>query len=185
LRLGKSAEAVIDYLVDVAGGSATIEEIADFMHSARPWELKRRVINRLAERGIVTLSGDTISLVADWLEALNQEREVSGEISAYKRDFEKFNRERTGYRDRHQNKPERAASHEEMREHRESYPLRRREAISQALARLFEERPEYRGRRPGQVACMLPWYLPADFPRGPDGPPKDREVENILDGAAA
>ncbi|MBV9452647.1 MAG: hypothetical protein JOZ19_00780 [Rubrobacter sp.] len=52
------------------------------------------------------------------------------------------------------------------------------------LARLFAERPEYRGRRTGQISCRLPWYLPADFPHGPDGLSKDAEVEAILDGEA-
>jgi hypothetical protein len=54
-----------------------------------------------------------------------------------------------------------------------------------AIALLFAERPEYRGHRAGQIVCQLPRYLPADFPLGVIGLPKDREVEAILNGEAA
>jgi hypothetical protein len=97
----------------------------------------------------------------------------------------RYNRERDGYRNRENVKPEPAPSEEEMREHRETAPRRRREAIELAVSRLFSERPEFRGRRPGQIVCMLPWYLPASFPRGMDGSPTDAEIEEILDGQAA
>jgi len=82
-------------------------------------------------------------------------------------------------------RPEPAPSQEEMRETRESYPERRREAIKAALARLFQEQPEYRGRRAGQITCRLAFYFSPDFPRGRDGTPKDAEVEEIMDGTAA
>ena len=39
--------------------------------------------------------------------------------------------------------------------------------------------------RAGQITCRLAFYLAPDFPRGPDGVPKDSEVEAILDGVAA
>jgi hypothetical protein len=74
---------------------------------------------------------------------------------------------------------------EEMRGGREGYPERRREATKAAIARLFQEHPEYRGRRVGQITCRLVSYLSPDFPRGPDGVPKDTEVEAILDGVRA
>jgi len=80
---------------------------------------------------------------------------------------------------------DRAPTEEEMQERRESYLERRRAAVEQAVARLFSARPEYRGRRTGQVTCALVSYLGADFPRGGDGLPKDAEVEAILDGVAA
>jgi hypothetical protein len=80
---------------------------------------------------------------------------------------------------------DRAPTEEEMQERRESYLERRRNAVEQAVARLFSARPEYRGRRTGQVTCALASYLGADFPRGGDGLPKDAEVEIILDGVAA
>jgi hypothetical protein len=72
-----------------------------------------------------------------------------------------------------------------MRESRDSYPVRRQGAIGDALARLFRDHPEYRGRRIGQITCRLVEFLPQYFPRGPDGVPKDSEVEEILDGFAS
>jgi hypothetical protein len=63
-------------------------------------------------------------------------------------------------------------------------PERRKRAIAAAIAGLFAQRPEYRSRRVGQIVCQLPRYLGPDFPRGPDGLPKDAEVEEILAGEA-
>jgi len=82
-------------------------------------------------------------------------------------------------------KPHRAPSVDEMREDRESYPERPRDDGIAAIAALFRERPEYRGRRVGQITARLVHYVGPDIPRGQDGAPKDREVEAILDGHAA
>jgi hypothetical protein len=181
-RLGKSCEAVVDYL-DRAGGAMTLEELADAMGVSRAWEFRRRVVSRLEAAAVVECSGNMVSLVADWLENLNEERENTGEIAAYRRDMARYERERAGYANRNENKPDRSPSQEEMQATRESYPERRREAIEAAITRLFREHPEYRGRRAGQITCRLVSYLSEDFPRGPDGVPKDAEVETILDGA--
>jgi hypothetical protein len=183
-RLGKSCEAVVDYL-DRAGGTMTIEGLADAMGVARVWEFRRRVVSRLEAAGVVECTGKVVSLVSGWLEALNEERENAGEIAAYRRDMARYDRERAGYANRHENKPDRSPSQEEMRDFRESYPDRRSEAIKASLTRLFREYPEYRGRRVGQITCQLLFYLPEDFPPGPDGAPKDAEVEAILDGERA
>jgi hypothetical protein len=121
LRLGKSAEAAIDFLEQL-GGSAAITDLAELLHVSRVRDFRRRVIGRLEERGIVTVFGETVALVEDWLEALNVEREVSGEIAAYRRDMERYNREREGYRSRHQNMPDRAPSEEEMAEYQAARP---------------------------------------------------------------
>lgn len=183
-RLGKSCEAVVDYL-DMAGGTMTLEELADAMGVARAWEFRRRVVSRLEAASVVECSGNTVSLVSEWLEALNEERENTGEIAAYRRDMARYERERAGYANRHENKPDLSPSQEEMQDFREGYPERRRKAIESAMARLFREHPEYRGRRVGQITCRLVSYLSPDFPRGPDGAPKDAEVETILDGECA
>ena len=82
-------------------------------------------------------------------------------------------------------KADEAPTEEEMRQRREAAPDNRREAIRQAIARLFHERPEYRTRRVGQITCALINYIGADFPRGSIGHPKDCEVEELLDGVAA
>jgi hypothetical protein len=87
-------------------------------------------------------------------------------------------RERAGYRDRHRNRAGYAPPNGATRERRESYPTRRRAA----MARLFAERPEYRARRVGQIVCAVAAYVGLEFPRGPDGLPKDAEVEELLAG---
>jgi hypothetical protein len=121
LRLGKSAEAAIDFLEQL-GGSAAIADLAELLHVSRLRDFRRRVVGRLEERGIVTVSGETIALVDNWLEALNVEREASSEIDAYRRDMERYNRERVAYNNRHQNKPDHAPSEEEMDEYQATRP---------------------------------------------------------------
>lgn len=183
LRLGKTGGAVVDIL-DRGGGSATVDEIADVLQLPRTRDLRRRHLPRLEERGIVTLVGDTVTLVSDWLEALDRDREGAGEIAAHRRDVARYAREREAYRDRHRNRPAPAPTERGMRERREGAAGRRRGAIESAIASLFREYPEFRRRRAGQIACALVTrdMVPDDFPRGvdPGGPPKDREVEAIL-----
>jgi hypothetical protein len=192
IRLGKSCERVMDSL-EAAGGTMTLSALADAMDIKRPRDLTRRrtletgkgrdgFVTRLQAVGVLAVEGDTVTLAEDWLEALDRERDRAGEIALYRRDMAQYNREREGYRNRHKVKADPTPSQEEMREAREGYPGRRREAIEGALARLFQKRPEYRARRVGQITCRLMFHLPDDFPRGPDGAPKDAEVEAILDG---
>ncbi len=194
-RLGKGCELSVDSL-EVARGGMRLAELADAVGVKRPRDLVRRknletgkgrdgYVTRLVDAGVAVLDGDTVYLAEDWLEALDRERDRSGEIELYKRDMAQYNRERDGYGNRHNVKPAPAPTDEELREVRESYPRRRREAIEAAIARLFKDHPEYRGRRVGQIACRLVDYLPADFPRGPSGVPKDFEVEAVLDGECA
>ncbi len=128
LRLGKSSEAVIDYL-ERTGGAATVEDLAEFMRVTRVRDFRRRVINRLAERGIVTAAGDTVTLVADWLDALDVERQNSGEIrneqgedGAYERDMKRYNLQRVGFKNRHKNKAGKAPSEEDMDVYRGTRP---------------------------------------------------------------
>jgi hypothetical protein len=97
-RLGKGCGAVIDAL-EQAGGSATVEELADALHKARPRDVRRRYIARLETAGVVECSGDDVSLAAEWLDALNRERDAAGEIAAYQRDMSRYAREREAYRD--------------------------------------------------------------------------------------
>ncbi len=113
LRLGKSAEAAIDFLEQL-GGFATVEDLAELLHVSRVRDFRRRVIGLLEERGIVTVTGENVALVEDWLEALNREREASGEIAAYKRDMERFNREREGYANRDKHAPDDAPTPAEL-----------------------------------------------------------------------
>jgi Mn-dependent DtxR family transcriptional regulator len=92
-RLGKTCGAVIDVLD--GRGTATIREIADVLQISRHRDLRRRVIARLEERGIVTVSGDEkVMLVGNWLERLNEERERSGEIERLESDMRRYDEQR-------------------------------------------------------------------------------------------
>jgi hypothetical protein len=48
----------------------------------------------LEASGVVECSGDTVSLTPDYLDALNRERLISGEIEAERRDRERYEDER-------------------------------------------------------------------------------------------
>jgi hypothetical protein len=62
--------------------------------------------------------GDTVTLVDNWLEALNVERVAMGEIAAYRRDLVKFNCERKAYASRHKHLAEKAPSDAELERQR-------------------------------------------------------------------
>lgn len=183
-RLGKIRGAVLDVL-DAGGGSATVGEICEVLHRSRPRDLKRRVLPMLEEAGILAVDGDTVTLAEDWLKRLHEARVFGGEAQAEALEEARHRRQSEAFRRRLEVVPDEAPTEEEMRERREALPHQRREAIRSAIATLFAERPEYRARRVGQITCQLPRYLPADFPRGPDGLPKNAEVEELLAGAAA
>jgi|SRR5215203_889409 len=112
-RLGKSCEAAVDYL-DRAGGVMPLEELADVMGVSRIWDFRRRVVSRLEKAGVVECSANVVSLGAEWLQALNEERVNTGEIAAYRRDMARYVRERVAYAKRHENRPEHAPTHEEI-----------------------------------------------------------------------
>jgi hypothetical protein len=164
----------------------------------------------LLEAGIVQWVSDVqtrrevLRLTADWQERLHAARvlgqEVTGGLEIKRDDGETVSltvegadekavsdlaRKRRAYRNRHKLKPQPAPSDDELGERRESYPDRRRAYIERAIAQLFDEKPEYRSRRVGQITCQLVNYLASDFPRGLDGAPKDAEVAAILEGVAA
>ena len=112
-RLGKTCGAVLDVL-EAAGGTMTIDQLADALHVARPRDLRRRVVARLEEAGVVECSGNTVRLTADWLEALNRDRDRAGEIDAHRRDMARYARERTAYANRNRTKPGRSPGRAEM-----------------------------------------------------------------------
>jgi len=99
-RLGKSCGAALDAL-EAAGGSSTVEQLAATLKVKRLRDLRRRVIARLEQAGVVECYEGNVCLLPDWKEALNRERERAGEISAYRRDVLRYARERDAYRNRH------------------------------------------------------------------------------------
>lgn len=80
-RLGKIRGAILDVL-DHAGGCTTLLEIADTLHRKRPRDLRRRNLPMLEQAGIITMDGDTVSLSDNWLDALEEQRKLGGEIEA-------------------------------------------------------------------------------------------------------
>src|SRR5215207_5473060 len=184
VRLGKVRGAILDVL-DVAGGSATLQEIAEALHRKRPRDVRRRNLPMLEDAGILTVDDDVVTLADNWLEALEVQRELGKEAEADELAAVRHRLKSRAFHSRHERPPDEAPVEDEMRAHREGYSERRRQYIVEAMTRLFAERPEYRTRRPGQVTCALIGYLDPNFPRGQDGYPKDAEVEEILGGAAA
>ena len=92
-RLGKIRGAILDAL-DVAGGSGTLREIAAILHRKRPRDIRRRMLPMLEEAGVIVVTGDVVTLAADWLEALERETDHEPDERA-RRNYE---RRRDGYR---------------------------------------------------------------------------------------
>jgi hypothetical protein len=104
--VGKSAGQVVDTL-EAAGGSAlTLEELADRTGCKRPRDLRRRTLPRLVEAGVVAVEAGVVALAGDWREALEVERERAGENAAYRRDADRYEREREAYRRRDETAPD-------------------------------------------------------------------------------
>jgi len=200
-RLGKIRGVMIDAL-DANAGELEMVELASILHKKRPRDLVRAKARgsksgrngpaiMLLQAGIVEWACDVatrrevLRLTPNWLEALENARRLGEEIEAEERDQARHRRQSEAFRRRHETKADKDPAEDEMRGRREGGAERRRQAIEAAIAELFREHPEYRGRRAGQVTCALARYIGPDFPRGPDGLPKDAEVEAILEGMAA
>jgi hypothetical protein len=80
-RLGKTRGAILDAL-DAGGGVLTLKEIADALYRKRARDLRRRNLPMLEEAGIISVDGDVVSLAEDWLDRLEDARELGGEIEA-------------------------------------------------------------------------------------------------------
>jgi len=184
VRLGKIRGAILDVL-DAAGGSATLQEVADALHRKRARDIRRRNLPMLEEAGILAVEDDVVILADNWLEALEVQRKLGKEVEADELAAVRHRLKSRAFHNRHKVKVDEAPVEDEMRAHRDGYAERRRWAIEEAIARLFQECPEYRGRRPGQVTCAIARYIGPEFPRGQDGYPKDAEVEAILSGKVA
>jgi hypothetical protein len=80
-RLGKIRGAILDAL-DAGGGTLTLQEIADALHRKRARDIRRRNLPMLEAAGIVEVHGDVVSLAADWLARLEEQRRLGKEIEA-------------------------------------------------------------------------------------------------------
>ncbi len=99
-RLGKTCGAAVDAL-DKYGPSLEVDALARILGAKRPRDLRRRVIARLEACGVVSCAGDLVSLTDDWLEALNRERELAGELAQHERQLLQTNLESVRFRNRH------------------------------------------------------------------------------------
>jgi hypothetical protein len=80
-RLGKIRGAILDAL-DSGGGTLTLRQITDVLHRSRPRDIRRRNLPMLEEAGIIEVHGDVVSLTDGWLEALDDQRRLGGEIDS-------------------------------------------------------------------------------------------------------
>jgi len=78
-RLGKIRGAILDAL-DAAGGTLTVQQIAEALHRSRARDIRRRNLPMLESAGIIEVDGDVVSLADNWLEALDDQRRLGKEI---------------------------------------------------------------------------------------------------------
>jgi Domain of unknown function (DUF3854) len=98
-RLGKIRGAILDAL-DLAGGTLTLQEIADALHRSRPRDIRRRNLPMLEDAGILTVDGDAVTLAHDWLEALEDQRRLGKEIEAEEIARERYKLKSRAYHNR-------------------------------------------------------------------------------------
>jgi hypothetical protein len=105
-RLGKTRGAILDAL-DAGGGVLTLQEIADALHRKRARDLRRRSLPMLEEAGIITVEGDVVTLTEDWLDRLEDARELGGEIEAEELARRRYREKSRAYHNRQQVEPAR------------------------------------------------------------------------------
>jgi hypothetical protein len=103
-RLGKTRGAILDAL-DAGGGVLTLEEIADALHRKRARDLRRRNLPMLEEAGIISVDGDVVSLAEDWLDRLENARELGGEIEAEEHARRRYRDKSRAYHNRREVEP--------------------------------------------------------------------------------
>ena len=141
-RLGKIRGAVLDFLV-AAGGKIPLEELGEVLRRRRGDLVRRKAKDRrrdgilvmLEDAGIVVVEGGVVSLAADWLEALDRELDLAGELEARRLQADKHAREREAFRNRRQVEPEKAPTEAEMDATREERRRRREAAFEEERRR--------------------------------------------------
>jgi Domain of unknown function (DUF3854) len=103
-RLGKTRGAILDAL-DASGGVLNLQEIADVLHRKRARDLRRRSLPMLEEAGIITVDGDVVTLAEDWLDRLEDARELGGEIEAEELARRRYREKSRAYHNRQQVEP--------------------------------------------------------------------------------
>src|SRR5829696_1457146 len=109
-RLGKQRGAVVDALYAI-GGSCTLEELCNILHRKRPRDLVRRkkspkgrngLLVWLEDADILTVEGDTVTLTDNWLETLDEQRQLGGEIEAEELARTRYRAKSRAYHRRHE-----------------------------------------------------------------------------------
>jgi Domain of unknown function (DUF3854) len=100
-RLGKTRGAILDAL-DAGGGVLSLQEMADALHRKRARDLRRRSLPMLEEAGIITVDGDVVALAEDWLDRLEDARELGGEIEAEEHARRRYRDKSRAYHNREQ-----------------------------------------------------------------------------------
>lgn len=164
-RLGKMAGAIIDVLTH-HGPSVTIQEIADTLQVCRLRDLTRDTeamegpLTRLRKRGIVTVDGDTVTLVDDWAEALDNERKRSGEQDAHNYWKARYKEESIAYQNREKVRAHRFTADDlKMAMARPISELERapepRTEVVQAVGLWLEKHPSDRRQPPSWLANTI------------------------------
>ncbi len=103
-RLGKIRGAVVDAL-DASGGTLTLTKLCEVLHRNRARDVRRRILPMLEEAGILTVAGDTVTLAPDWLDRLEDARELGGELEAEAIARRKYEKKSRGYHARDKTPP--------------------------------------------------------------------------------
>jgi len=128
-RLGKIRGAVVDALY-AADGSCTLAELCRLLHRKRPRDLVRRkespkgrdgLLVWLEDAGILTVAGDVVALTDNWVGALEEQRQLGGEIEAEEIATERYKVKSHAYhnRDKLQKSKPTAAGLKAIRQSRE------------------------------------------------------------------
>jgi DNA-binding transcriptional ArsR family regulator len=104
-RLGKIRGTILDAL-DANGGTMHVNELADALHRRRARDLRRRNLPMLEEARIIEVDGDTVVLADDWLDRLEEQRELGGETEAEEVSRRRYEDRRRAYHNRHKTEPD-------------------------------------------------------------------------------
>jgi hypothetical protein len=158
-RMGKARGSLLDVL-DLAGGTATLTEIAAAMGRKRPRDLRRRLLPWLEEAAVLTVDGDTVTLTPAWLDQLEEQRRLGGEVEAEELDRRELATRREAYRHRHRPRkksapsPASVAAVERSRRRRademlaQARPVAELEPVPAVDLRLLEALHDYLARNP-------------------------------------
>jgi hypothetical protein len=105
-RLGKVRGAILDAL-DAGGGILTLQEVAGALHRKRARDIRRRNLPMLEEAGIISVDGGVVTLAEDWLDRLEDARELGGEIEAEELARRRYREKSRAYHNRHRVEPSR------------------------------------------------------------------------------